>query len=137
MPLPLIPIAIAALGLGAWHAVKKKEAPVKVGAEGGLTPDRAILYETALRTTKDSDKLRTLAQAFRSEGLTPQAEMLEKRARLRDLPPDVKLARRAAFKKGMASTNPQAIIALADVFDCEGATGAADALRTYASGLGR
>lgn len=128
--LPLIPIAIMALGGGAWWANKKKKENY-----GELTPERAIIYKTALEVEKDPAKLKVLAQAFRDGGLTPQADLLEKRAALRTLPVDTKAVRKDIFKQGMASTNPVAVEALAASFEGEGATGAADALRRYAAGL--
>ena len=134
--LPFLPLAIGVLGLGAYAASKRRaDAQSRKAGEGGLTPERAIVYETALKSCKDAPKLRELAKTFRAEGLEPHAVMLEKRANLRDLPPASKAARREAFKKGMTSQNPQAIANLADAFDHEGATGAADHLRMYASGL--
>ena len=131
MALPLLPLAIATLVGGAFYASKPKESPGK----GVVTPERALIFETALNEMKDADKLRKLAKVFRDEGLPAQAELLEKRAKLRELPPEVKEARRAAYKKGMASQDPVAVRSLADTFDKEGATGAAASLRKYADSL--
>lgn len=128
--LPLIPIGIAALAGTAWWVNKKKKENY-----GELTPERAIIYKTALEVEKDPEKLKILAQSFRDGGLEPQAVLLEKRATLRTLPVDTKAVRRDIFKQGMASTNPVAIEHLAASFEGEGATGAADALRRYAAGL--
>jgi hypothetical protein len=123
----VIPIGVGVLiGAAAWATRKPK---------GEMTPERTIVYDTALKTVKDPEKLKILSEAFRKEGLTAQADLLQKRATLRELPPDVKEARRAAFRKGMASTDPKAVNELADAFEKEGASGAADALRKYASGL--
>lgn len=130
MPLPLIPIAVASLATVA--AVKVHRSRKK-----GMTPARTKVYEQALNTMKDPVKLRKLGAAFHKEGLTEQGSMLQKRARLRELPADVKQGRREAFKKGMTLTNPAAIEKLAAAFENEGATGAAGALRKYAAGLPR
>lgn len=128
MPLPLLPLGIAALAGASWWRIRRR-------TDEGMTPERAIIYDTALKTVKEPEKLRALAKAFREAGLGPQADLLEKRATLRELPVDVKSARKDAFKAGMASTNIPAIEKLADTFEGEGATGASDALRKYATGL--
>lgn len=127
MPFPLIPFAVAALGGLAYLKVKQ--------AAKGLTPERKIIYETALETEKDPVKLRNLAAAFRKEGLIEQAVMLEKRAALRDLPPEIKEARTEAYKAGMSSNNPDGVMRLATAFKNEGATGAAQSLTRYAGAI--
>lgn len=123
-----LPLAVILLGGAAFYAAKKR---------GGtsMTSERKIVYQTALRKEKDPSKLRALAESFRAEGLTAQADLLEKRAALRELPAEVKAARRAAFKSALASTNKAAVLAMANALDNEGATGAADKLREYAGGL--
>lgn len=126
--LPLLPLGIASLVGLSWWKIRRQP-------NEGMTPERAVIYDTALKTVKDPDKLRALAKGFREAGLIPQAELLEKRALLRELPPDTKAARKEAFKTGMSSTNAPAIEKLADSFEGEGCTGAADALRKYAAGL--
>jgi hypothetical protein len=125
----LLPVAVAIL-VGSAYIMAKKPAP------GVMTPDRQSILDTAL-TSKDidSDKLRALAKVFADNGLPLQAELLEKRAKLRELPSDVKEARKAAFRAAMESTNPAGIRVVADAFDAEGATGAAAALRTRAFDL--
>lgn len=130
MPLPFFPLVIAGLVAGAYHQTRKS-----VPDKGVLTPTRALVYEQALNLMKEPDKLRKLAEAFRNEGLPAQAEMLEKRAKLRELPPETKAARKDVFRKGMTSQDPAAVMQLANVFESEGATGAAATLRKYASGL--
>lgn len=123
----VIPAILLGLGgLATWKVVKRKT---------GMTPERKKVYDAALTSLKDSEKLRTLALEFRKAGLKDEAVMLEKRAALRDLPTDVKLERREAFKKGMKSQDKAAVLQLADAFEKEGATGAAAALRDYAAGL--
>jgi hypothetical protein len=130
MPLPLIPIAVTALaGAAAWKVHKNRNR--------GMTPVRQKLYDQALTNMKDPVKLRKLAAAYHKEGLTDQGTMLQKRARLRELPADVKAGRRDAFKKGMTLTNPASVEKLAATFEKEGATGAAAALRAYAGKLPR
>jgi hypothetical protein len=131
MPLPLIPIAVIALGAGAAYKVHRNRKN-KV-----MTPKRQRVYDHALNTLKDPASLRKLGDAYHSQGLTEQGDMLVKRARLRELPADVKAGRRAAFQKGMTLTNPGSVEKLAAEFEKEGATGAASALRKYAQGLAR
>lgn len=130
MPLPLIPVAVTGLaGLAAWKVHKNRKR--------GMTPARQKVYDQALTNLKDPVKLRKLAAAYHKEGLTEQGTMLQKRARLRELPADVKEGRRAAFKKGMTLTNAASVEKLAATFEKEGATGAATALRAYAAKLPR
>jgi len=126
----LLPYAIMGLAAGALvtDTTRKRE-------KGVLTPERKIVFETAINDVKDVDKLRALAKAFRDEGLPHHADFLEKRARLRQLPPETKAARKEVFRKAMASDNPQAIMGVAAAYERDGATGAANALREYARSL--
>jgi hypothetical protein len=127
MPFPFIPAAVVALtGLTAWQIRKKPS---------GLTPEREAIYVAALRSLKDPVKLRALATSFDAEGLKVEAELLRKRASLRDLPPETKKARRESFKKGMSSKDADGVEKLALAFESQGASGAAAALKEYAEGL--
>jgi len=130
MALPLLQIAIVTLGCGALWSQKKREKN-----KGKVTIARAAVYENALNELKDPDKLRRLAAAFRSEGLNVQADLLEKRAKLRELPQEIKEQRREAFRKGMASHDAKKVLNLASAFESQGATGAAKALRDYAMAI--
>jgi len=125
----LIPIAIVALAGGAAYKKHRDSKKPRLSAE------REKCYLAALKTLKEPDKLRSLADSFEKEGFKNEASMLRKRATLREMPPDQKAARREAFKKGMKSKNAAAIETLAASFESQGATGAASALRTYAAGL--
>lgn len=129
--LPLLPIGILMLSGGALIAANKRDAATK----SEMTPARQHLFETALNEVKEPEKLRALAKAFRDQGLTVPADLLEKRAKLRELPPNIKAERRDVFRKGMSSKDPNAVRRLAEAFDREGATGAANALRKYADQL--
>lgn len=130
MPLPLIPLAIAALaGTSLWVSKKRGK------DYGVMTPQRQVVYDAALKTIDDPNQMRSLAKAFREQGLAPQADILEKRAKLKELPVDVKAARREVFHKAMASQNPDAVEAVAASFEGEAAHGVAHKLRTYARGL--
>lgn len=129
MPLPIIPFVIAGLGgLAAFKVWKRNKG-------SGMTAERKAIYEAALQTLKDPAKLRKLAEQFNAVGLKEEGTLLEKRAALRELPDDVKKARKTAFRTAMKSTNQPAILQLAVEFDKQGATGAAAALRKYAAGL--
>lgn len=126
--IPFIPMIVVGLTAAGVYVAKNR-------AESKMTPERTIVYNHALANLKDPEKLRTLSAAFEGEGLTEQADMLLKRASLRELPKDVKDSRRYIYRQGMASLNPDEVIALADSFEKEGCTGACAALRARAVGL--
>ena len=128
MVFPIVPSIIA--GLATVAIIKNRNS-----TKGVMTPERTIVYETALSKLKDSVKLHQLADAFESEGLRPQANVLRKRAALRDLPREVREARRTVFRKAMSSTDATAVKQIANAYRADGATGAADALDKYAAGL--
>jgi len=131
MPIPLFPLVVASLVAAAYHQNSKKAGPEK----GVLTPERQLVFETAINELKEPDKLRKLAVIFKEQGLPGQADLLEKRAKLRELPHETKVARRDIFRKAMGSQDPVAVRKLADVFEHQGATGAAGELRKYAISL--
>lgn len=126
----LIPIGIAVLGTGSTALYRRVR-------RGTMTPERKKIYESALTSLKDPEKLRKLADSFASLGLKSQSELLHKRAKLRELPDTTKKARRAIFKKGLRSKNREAVLSLAATYHQEGATGAAAALRLHAESLGK
>lgn len=132
MPLPLLPLVVGSLVAAAYHkSFRTGTGPAK----GVLTPERQMIFETAIKEVKDPDKLRTLSQAFREQGLPGQADMLEKRANLRAMPEATKTARREVYRRAMKSTDGNAIRNLANAYEREGATGAAESLREYAASL--
>lgn len=129
MPFPLIPVIVGAVS-GCFAAVfrtrqKKME----------MTPERQRIYDAALTSLKDPEKMRTIASAFRKGGLTEQASMLEKRAALKELSPEVREKRRGIIKQALAHTDPVVVRKVAAAFDEVGSTGAAATLRRYAAGL--
>lgn len=124
----LLPVVVGLAAGAAWLAAKKPP-------NGVMTPERQSVLDTAMQSNAEPDALRKLAQVFRDVGLPLQADLLEKRAKLRELPADVKESRKAAYRAAMASTNPAAIRAVADEFEKEGSIGAAATLRTYAFSL--
>jgi hypothetical protein len=128
MAFPLIPVTIAGLAAAAYVRGRAQK-------KGVFTPERKIVFETALATLRDPEKLKALADAFEKEDLKPQAVVLRKKAELRALPREKQLARRQAFRKAMSSKDAEKVEAMAVAFRNEGCSGAADALDRYASGL--
>lgn len=124
-----VPLVVTALGCTAVAVSRKRRKPK------GMTAERAQIYEAALVSLKDPGRLRSLADAFDSEGLPTQAKLLRQRADLNEAPPDKKLERRELYRKAMRSKNPNAVLAMAAAFDELGATGAAFNLRQYAAAL--
>lgn len=128
---PLLIPAIAVAGLaGAATLVASKR-------KSGMTPERERIYMNALQNLKEPEKLRALATAFEKEGLQKEADLLFKRAGLRELPNEVKAARRVVFKNAMSSMNGEEVRKVASAFRTQGAIGAAAALEEYADGLGK
>lgn len=132
MPLPLLPLVVGSLVAAAYH---KTYQTGKGPPKGVLTPERQMIFETAIKEMREPEKLRILAKTYREQGLPAQADMLEKRANLRALPKEVTQARRTAYKRAMKSTNVNAIRGLANAYEREGATGAAQSLREYAASI--
>lgn len=147
MPLPLIPLAVVTLGgLVLYKKTADDNARSTVGAEpntagtalsrpSGLTAERQAVYEVALNHVGEPGKLLALADAFATEGLHAQANMLRKRAKLRAMPKELRKARRAAFKAALSSKDKDAVLKVAKAFHAEGASGSALALYKYADGL--
>jgi len=125
----LIPLGIIAAmsAVAAWRVRNRKPK--------GLTPQRRAVFEGALATLKDPTKLRELADVYTKEGLTSEADILRKRAAIRELPKAVKLQRKAVFKKAINSKNPDAIREVAAAFAGEGCFGAARDLNAHAESL--
>jgi hypothetical protein len=119
----------AVVGGGIAHASTGDE------TKGVLTPRRKLIYKRAMETVSDPDEIRTLAKAFEEEGLRGQAEMLRKRAKLRELPLSKQETRRIAFRKSMACDDPDVILKMALAFQDEGALDAAKALRDHAEAV--
>lgn len=107
----------------------------KSASKGVLSPKRQEVYESALETLTDPDKLRELAVTFEKEGLPIEANMLRKRADLRGQSPATKAERAKAYDKGMKSNDIPGIERLADAFESLTATGAASQLRKRAAML--
>lgn len=141
--LPLLPVGVGVLAFCAWWASGRNSnngtAKSSVAGEGatfgGMTPERQIIYQTALACAKDPDELNKLASTFQAQGLYAQAQLLRKRANLRSLPKEVKEERAKIFKLGMNCKDPEQVLSLASAFESEGATGVANRLREYGNAL--
>jgi hypothetical protein len=126
----MIPL-IVVLGLGSAAAY----AHHRRSKIHGMTPERKKLYESALKGQLKPEALRELAGGFEQEGLTNEAEMLRKRAALKEIPKDQKKARNQAFRTAIGSDDPEGIEELASAFEEQGATGAAARLKERAAAL--
>lgn len=124
----LIPVAVV-LGTVTLYRIYRR--PRRVG----MTGKRRQIYESALVTLKQPEKLRALAAAFEGEGLIAEADLLKKRAAIKELPKSKREERRAIFRKAIQSSNIPAIRAVADEFRAAGCTGAAANLYQHADSL--
>lgn len=128
--IPLLPIAIAGLGVTAY-TVRKRQSTM----HGEMSGERQVILDCALETCKDPDGLNMLAAAFQKEGLPAQADILRKRALLHSESHQQHSKRRTIFKQAMNSRDPATVRAVADAYRKQGATGAANNLERYAQGL--
>lgn len=126
MILPVI--VIGTIATTAWQVHKRRK-------RSELTPEKKRIFEAAMNSEATPEQFETLAKAFDADGLTYEAGMLRKRAALSSAPPEVKKARREAYRKALESTNKAGVLNLADAFAQQGAVGAAKSLRSYAAGL--
>jgi hypothetical protein len=125
----LLPIAIVTTVIYAVRKASKRK------SNAGMTATRMRIYQSALVTLKDSEKLRRLAQVFEDEGCVAEARVLRQRAALRDLPKETKTQRRLVFSRAIRSSNVDAVRKVAAAFAGEGAVGAAANLRRHAESL--
>ena len=118
----MIPVVIVLVvgALACWKACHQER--------GVMTPERQKVYDAAM-ISMDAPALRKLSAAFDKMGLPEQAEMLGKRAALRELPDELKKQRTEVMQKALTSDNKEAIADVANAFEKEGATGAAQRLR--------
>lgn len=135
MPIPIIPIAAVAV-FGALLAAKPRGAPV---VSKQVEAQRRYIYNDAM-TAKDMtpERLRKLAIQYQAQGMPAEADMLIRRAVLRETNaanPKLREARADALRKAFASTNVDAIRHMANVHQEMGALGAAAGLRELAAGL--
>lgn len=123
----IVPLVVLGLAGGAAYKVHKRKK--------GMTPERQALFQGAMNSLKEPEKLRGLADKFHGEGFPAQAEMLRKRANLRELPTEIQEQRREVFRKGMRCVDADKIEALARVYEKEGCLGSCDTLLIYAEGI--
>jgi len=132
MPIPFIPIVVLSLcGVAIVKKTSQKEIE-NTKTKTFMNGERKAVYDSALHSLREPEKLLILATVFEEQGLKNEAWTLRQRARLRALPVEVKQARRRAYKTAMASTNPDAIEKVADAFEKDFCFDAANKLRDYA-----
>ena len=100
-----------------------------------MSPTRRIEFEKACATVKDPKELRVLAADFERDGLRAQAKVLRSRADMRDLPDDVKDARRTAFRSAFSWKKAADLERFADLYENECAFAAAKKLRLQAAAV--
>lgn len=139
MPLPLLPLFVVALG-GTAVVAQRRRAQAQTqaspsGLHGVMTPERQAIYDQAMNLVEDPVKLQQLAQVYDAEGLPQVADMLRKRANLRNLPEATKQQREAIALEALKSTNKQAIEQVARAFHQEGCSTIAGELYRRAASL--
>lgn len=127
--LPLLPLAILGLGGGTWYVVSKRK------PNAGMTAERKLIFDQLVNTPQDPKLLREMADVYERNGLKTQADLLRKRATLRELPAEKKDQYKQIFRDAMSDKDPKAVEAVAAAFEKQGATGNAAALRSYAQSL--
>lgn len=131
LPVALCIVTMGGLAVKSWKDNRANRIPKRT-----LTQERADLLNRTLNTTNlPPEEIRKVAAAFGAEGFKDEEKLLIKRAALRELPQEVKQARREVFRKAMRSTDKQKVMQIADVFEREGSVGSANSLRKYAAGL--
>jgi hypothetical protein len=126
-----LPFILLSLGVGA--------AAVKVASKSSptMTPYRRMVFQNVL--CKDPpftpDQILAYAAAFDAEGLSAEADILRRRARIAGLSPVEKQKLAWAFQRGMSSKDPVSVRVLANAFEAEALLDSAAKLRDYANGL--
>ncbi len=128
----IIPVILGISAVAAYAARKKIPNPFNISEKAAA--ERRAIYETALNS-KDPVALRKLAAGFREQKCEVEADLLEKRAAICELPRETTLARRDVFRKLMDCKDPEKVRNAALVFEEQGCTGAAADLNRYATGL--
>jgi hypothetical protein len=131
--LPLIPTLVVS-GLAAL-GIRKARARKSVSDFGQATNFRKVSFATALDELKDTDKLRELADSYERSGLPHEADLLRKRAALRERPRAVQEQHKNIFRQGLNCADPIKVRDLANRFRALGATGMAKELDAHADGL--
>lgn len=126
-------LAIAG-GAGLLALISKKKDPMAKTIDESTAAQRRMIYAASL-DCKDPDALRKVAAAFRAEGCDAEADMLDKRVAIYEVPKELQIARRESFRKLMRCTDPTVVRNAAVTFEQMGCTGAAANLNRYAAGL--
>jgi len=121
------------LGVGAivWLAFRKQSN----SQYGVLTPEREEVYRNAIEHCQDPQKLKALAAEYEKHGLKAQAHVMRLRAGWRARTPEQKAAHEQIFVKALQSTNVDAILEVAKVFESMTATVKAQQLRERVKSL--
>ncbi len=126
--LPVVIPAVLVVGLGGLTYFRNRR-------HGVMTDKKQELFNHGMSKVFNPAQIRKLATQFRQWGLHAQAELLSKRACVRELPEDVRKARRKAYHQAASSKDKVAVLKIAAAFEAEGCIGAAADLRKYAAGL--
>lgn len=116
-----------------WRSSNKK----------GMTEERKKVYLSAMENLTDPEKLREFAAEFDKGGCQIEANLLRKRAALREMPKEKKEEYRAIYERAMTSdvdskgnpVDPRVIDKLALAFESLTASGSARNLRKRAKEL--
>lgn len=101
-----------------------------------MTAQRRVIFDTLMKECRDPNRLREVAQAFRTcGGDDPWAILLEKRAALRERPKEIRDAHREVFRKALICKDADSVDIVAKSFEQMGATGCAAQLYAVAKGL--
>jgi len=130
--IPMDPMTLG-IGLLIWQSFRRQSN----SEYGVMTPGREEVYRNAMEKLTNPQKLIKIAGIFERYGLAPQANVLKIRAKWHARPQNVRDQHREIFDKAMASTNPIAILKVANVFERMTATVLAAKLRARVDELGR
>ena len=133
-PIVILPALIIAV---AYIKSRRDSSSPKGGSNfsgGEMNPAQHAHYVQTLKL-KDPVSMLAMADAFEQDGFRDAATMIRKRARLKQLPEEVKAERERIFRQLMASTNKNEIVEMAKTYAEEGCTDAAKALLTHAESL--
>lgn len=127
------PVMIGILAVSGIKTYRKKKA---------WTPahEKVFIYHMTECAMKDgtpitANDLRTLAAGYEERGFDAKAKLLRKRAKLRELPEEVKQERLRIFRNVCCSTDPDKIEKMIAVYEEEGCMGTVATLKKYVQGL--
>lgn len=126
---------LSGAGMGAAAGLALAAMSHPEAEKGVFTAERKALFERAMQSEGDPEKIEKLAEAFEHEELRVQAELLRQRAALRRLPPEQVKKREQWFYRALCSSKPEAVDKLAEQYKNEGAIVAYRVLRDHAAAL--